>query len=161
MALVPLGLLGLHKSFVSETAAQHWQAGAAAPENAPSEAHVAVAVKIPNLFDTAVVFLVDDLSLFFIGMTVLIISLLFVSMDILFTANGLVFGCLVLLVEYSLLGVFVSHDFLSFFFFFEATLIPMFLIIILNSSGFNKAKAAYWLAMFTMGSSIFFILPVI
>jgi len=63
-------------------------------------------------------------------------------------------------IEYALLGVFASHDFLSFFFFFELTLLPMFVLIFSYGTGVNKLKAAYWLVVFTLLSSVFLILAI-
>lgn len=118
-------------------------------------------VKVLNVLDTSLVFFLDDLSSLFIVMTVLVISIICLSLDSVFSSNGVGLGLLLLVLEYTLVGVFLAHDFVSFFFFFEATLIPMFLLIILNGGGENRTKAAYWLAMFTLLSSIFFILPVL
>lgn len=96
-----------------------------------------------NVLDTSLVFFLDDLSSLFIVMTVLVISIICLSLDSVFSSNGVGLGLLLLVLEYTLVGVFLAHDFVSFFFFFEATLIPMFLLIILNGGGENRTKAAY------------------
>lgn len=67
---------------------------------------------------------------------------------------------LLLWIEYGLLGVFVAYDLISFFIFFEVTLIPMFLLILFFGSGSNTKKAAFWFLIFTLISSIFLIMPI-
>lgn len=67
---------------------------------------------------------------------------------------------LLVMIEYALLGVFSAHDFLSFFCFFELTLLPMFVLIFSYGTGTNKLKAAYWLVVFTLLSSVLLILPI-
>lgn len=118
-----------------------------------------------NYFDSLHVtftFLLDELAIFFVFMTVIVVGFMTLTVNTMFQKKSWLLLCLLTVLEYALIGVFLSHDFLSFFFFFfEATLLPMFCIILFFGSGQNTTKAAYWLAMFTLLSSIFYILPVL
>lgn len=107
-----------------------------------------------------VVFLIDEMSLLFSILTVIIVSLI-ISLCWFYQPTKKRLLCLLLvLIEYSLLGVFSSHDFLSFFFFFELTLLPMFILIFSYGTGLNRLKAAYWLIIFTLISSVLLILAI-
>jgi len=120
-----------------------------------------VNINVLSSISVSCTFLVDELSVMFTLMSVLVVSFMFLTIEFLFSNKGVLLLTLLLLLEFAIIGVFLAHDFLSFFFFFEATLLPMFCIILFNGSGQNTTKAAYWLAMFTLLSSIFFIVPVL
>lgn len=98
----------------------------------------------------------DGLSALFILMTVLVVVLLHFSARPLHNRHqARMWSLALVLVEYSLVGVFIAHDLYSFFFFFELTLIPMFSIILLFGVGTNTRRASYWLLFFTLASSVF------
>lgn len=100
-------------------------------------------------------FQITSLSAMFMIMTVFVIVLLHFTVRLLHNASlaNLWFIALVL-IEYSLIGVFMSNDLYSFFFFFELSLVPMFTVILLFGTGTNTKRAAYWLLFFTLISSV-------
>jgi NADH-quinone oxidoreductase subunit M len=67
---------------------------------------------------------------------------------------------LFLLLEALVLGVFVSLDFLLFYFFFEASLIPMFLIIGVWGAE-NRVYAAFKFFLYTLFGSVFLLLAIL
>jgi NADH:ubiquinone oxidoreductase subunit 4 (subunit M) len=87
---------------------------------------------------------IDGISLFFIILTTLLITLcLLVSWDsIVFNIKEYLISFL--LIEFFLIGVFCVLDLLLFYIFFESVLIPMFLIIGIWGSRERKIRAAYF-----------------
>jgi NADH:ubiquinone oxidoreductase subunit 4 (subunit M) len=63
--------------------------------------------------------------------------------------------------ETFLFGVFTSLDILLFYLFFEAVLIPMFLIIGIYGSRERRIRASYLLFLYTLFSSIFMFLAIL
>jgi NADH:ubiquinone oxidoreductase subunit 4 (subunit M) len=63
--------------------------------------------------------------------------------------------------ESFLFGVFTSLDILLFYLFFEAVLIPMFLIIGIYGSRERRIRASYLLFLYTLFSSIFMFLAIL
>jgi len=58
-------------------------------------------------------------------------------------------------IQWGLLCAFSASDLLSFFIFFEATLIPIFMIILQGGSRERKTRAGYLIAIYTLFGSIF------
>jgi NADH-quinone oxidoreductase subunit M len=65
-----------------------------------------------------------------------------------------------LLIETCIIGSFVSLDLFAFYFFFEASLVPMFFIIGIFG-GENKVYAAYKFFLYTLAGSVFFLVAII
>jgi len=65
------------------------------------------------------------------------------------------------LLESILFGVFCSVDILIFYLFFEAVLIPMFIILGIFGSRERRVRAAYLLFLYTLFSSIFMFLAIL
>ncbi len=104
-------------------------------------------------------FMVDGVSLLFI------LLVLFVFPICLFTLNyyslllnRFFFFLLLVVLELFLICVFLFSNLLAFYIFFEATLIPMFLLIGYFGSRFRKIKAAYYLFFYTFIGSVFMLL---
>jgi len=57
--------------------------------------------------------------------------------------------------QWSIISAFMSFDLLSFFIFFETTLIPIFLIILLLGSRERRIRASYMISIYTLFGSIF------
>lgn len=106
-------------------------------------------------------FLIDDLSIIFALMSVLISAFIFSLLTITDVLKKTYISICLLALEYSLLLVFFAHDLISFFIAFELTLIPMFLLIIFFGTGSNTKKASFWFLIFTLISSVFLIIPII
>lgn len=159
LPLILLSLLILDQWTAVDAKANIWVVDLFVKQLSTLSVTLAYSFSVSNTFDFTLTFLIDDLAIFFIIMSVLIVSLMIVAIDFLIVNKGALLLFLLVWLEYAIIGVFLSHDFLSFFFFFEATLLPMFCIILFNGSGQNTTKAAYWLAVFTLLSSIFFIIP--
>jgi NADH:ubiquinone oxidoreductase subunit 4 (subunit M) len=65
------------------------------------------------------------------------------------------------LLESILFGVFCSVDILVFYLFFEAVLIPMFIILGIFGSRERRVRASYLLFLYTLFSSIFMFLAIL
>lgn len=75
------------------------------------------------------------------------------------------FKPLLLLNLVSLIGIFLNcafycYDLLAFYFFFESTLIPMFLIIGIWGSRVEKVKASYYFFLYTLSGSLFLLIAI-
>jgi NADH-quinone oxidoreductase subunit M len=102
---------------------------------------------------------IDGISLFFILLTTIVFPFCFLS--IYKKATNLKFYCCCLLVlESFLLFAFSVSDLFFFYIFFEAVLIPMFLIIGIWGSGYERIKAAYYFFFFTLVGSLFFLVAI-
>lgn len=101
----------------------------------------------------------DGISLlfFFLSSLLIFLCILFIWNDILFKKYVLN----LLLIELFLLLVFSVLDLLLFYIFFEAILIPMFLLIGLFGSRERKTRAAYLLFFYTLIGSLFMLLGII
>jgi NADH:ubiquinone oxidoreductase subunit 4 (subunit M) len=66
-----------------------------------------------------------------------------------------------LIMESFLFGIFASLDILLFYLFFEAVLIPMFIIIGVYGSRERRVRASYLLFLYTLVSSIFMFLAIL
>jgi len=65
---------------------------------------------------------------------------------------------LLFVLYFLLLNVFTCQNLFGFFFFFESTVIPMYFIVMIGGSRFQKTKASYMLVFFTvLGSLLMFI----
>ena len=74
--------------------------------------------------------------------------------------NIATFNILILLLAILLLINYLCIDLLSFYIFFEATLMPLFVLIGIFGAN-NKEKAAYYILIFTFTSSLFMLLSII
>jgi NADH-quinone oxidoreductase subunit M len=105
-----------------------------------------------GILNTNLAFGLDGISIFFFFLTALLIFLC-----ILFIWNERLFGEYVIslfLIELLLLLVFSVLDVLLFYIFFEAILIPMFLIVGLWGSRARKIRAVYLLFFYTLVGSL-------
>jgi proton-translocating NADH-quinone oxidoreductase chain M len=97
---------------------------------------------------------VDGISLFFLLLTTLVFPFCFLSLYK--KVKSLKFYCFCLLfLESFLLFAFGVSDLLFFFFFFESVLLPMFFIIGIWGSGYQRIRAAYYFFFFTLAGSVF------
>ena len=110
-----------------------------------------------NLFNFSWFFEIDGISLFFILLTTFITPIcLLVSWEI--VAYLRFFIICFFLIEFFLLVAFTTTNLLIFFIAFESILIPMFLIIGIWGTRFERVKAAYLFFLYTLVGSIFFLL---
>jgi NADH:ubiquinone oxidoreductase subunit 4 (subunit M) len=98
---------------------------------------------------------IDGISLLFILLTTLVFPFCFLSIykkvvDLKF------YCCSLLVLESFLLFTFSVSDLFFFYVFFEAVLIPMFLIIGIWGSGYERIKAAYYFFFFYVGRVFIF-----
>jgi NADH:ubiquinone oxidoreductase subunit 4 (subunit M) len=99
---------------------------------------------------------VDSVSLFFIVLTTFIIPTCLLANWTLSHVEGAAYFILCLfLIEFFLILAFTALDLLTFFFFFESVLIPMFFIIGIWGSRGNKIKASYYFVIYTLFGSLF------
>lgn len=97
---------------------------------------------------------VDSLSIWFVVLNHLIIYL---CMLYTFSTKHKQFGyiyCLLLL-QWGIGGAFMVFDILGFFIFFELTLIPIYLIILIYGSRERRIRASYLISLYTLFGSIF------
>ena len=106
-------------------------------------------------------FCIDPISLCFV-----LLSVLLTPICILASWNSIKFLlkefllCL-LTIELLLVGVFTSFNIIIFYIFFEAILIPMFLIIGIWGNRQQKVKAAYYFFFYTFLGSIFMLTAIL
>jgi proton-translocating NADH-quinone oxidoreductase chain M len=102
---------------------------------------------------------IDQLSVFFLLLTTFLFPLIILASwnSIKFKLNF--FYTNLLLLEFFLINVFISFDLLFFYFWFESTLIPMFLIIVIWGNQSRKINAGLYLLVYTLlFTALFFFL---
>lgn len=105
---------------------------------------------------------IDNLSILFICLVSFIIpSCILYTKDYLLDSNYNFYLICIFLIQYFLLNAFLTFDIFFFFVYFEAAVIPMFLLIVFLGSRSRKIKASYYLVLYATISSIFFILALI
>lgn len=104
---------------------------------------------------------IDGISLFFILLTNLLIFLCILISWNSIKYNLKLYFSLFFFLNFLLIGVFCVLDLLLFYIFFEAILIPMFLIIGVFGSRERKIWANYMLVFYTICGSLFMLLGII
>nr|YP_009154080.1 NADH dehydrogenase subunit 4 [Turbinaria ornata]AJF48267.1 NADH dehydrogenase subunit 4 [Turbinaria ornata] len=104
---------------------------------------------------------VDGISLFFILLTTLIFPLCLLASWTFEKGDLKIYLISFLSMELVLLLVFTSLDLLFFYIFFEAVLIPMFLVIGIYGSRQRKIRAAYMFFLYTLLGSLFMLIGVV
>lgn len=104
---------------------------------------------------------VDGISLFFIILTTLIFPLCLLASWSFDKGNLKTYLISFLSMELVLILVFTNLDLLFFYIFFEAVLIPMFLVIGIYGSRQRKIRAAYMFFLYTLFGSLFMLIGVI
>ena len=102
----------------------------------------------------------DGLSIFFILLTTVIMSISLLSNWNSITKNIRLFVIIILLLETLLLAVFLVLDTLLYYIYFESILIPLFILIGLFGSN-NKIIASYYLFLYTLWGSLFLLLSIL
>lgn len=112
-----------------------------------------------RLLNISFSFGLDGISIFFFFLTSLLIFLciLYIWEDENFKFNALI----LLLVEFLLLVIFSTLDLMLFYVFFEAILIPMFILIGWFGSRERKIHAAFMFFFYTLCSSLLFLLGIL
>ena len=103
---------------------------------------------------------VDGLSITMIFLTAFLTPICFVISYKAITNRVKEFVIAFLLIEALVIGAFSSLDLLFFYIFFEATLIPMFLVIGIWG-GENRIYASYKFFIYTLAGSVFFLIGII
>ena len=104
---------------------------------------------------------VDGISLFFVLLTALIFPLCLLASWTFNKGDLKTYLISFLSMELVLLLVFTSLDFLFFNIFFEAVLIPMFLVIGIYGSRQRKIRAAFMFFLYTLLGSLFMLVGVV
>nr|YP_009049447.1 NADH dehydrogenase subunit 4 [Sargassum muticum]YP_010381324.1 NADH dehydrogenase subunit 4 [Sargassum kjellmanianum]UVW81858.1 NADH dehydrogenase subunit 4 [Sargassum siliquastrum]AIE46242.1 NADH dehydrogenase subunit 4 [Sargassum muticum]UDH59709.1 NADH dehydrogenase subunit 4 [Sargassum kjellmanianum]UQV81242.1 NADH dehydrogenase subunit 4 [Sargassum muticum] len=104
---------------------------------------------------------IDGISLFFLLLTTLIFPLCLLASWTFEKGNLKIYLISFLSMELVLLLVFTSLDLLFFYIFFEAVLIPMFLVIGIYGSRQRKIRAAYMFFLYTLLGSLFMLIGVV
>ncbi len=107
-----------------------------------------------------IIFSIDGISLFFIGLSIILIPIcLLVSWESIekFNKEFILFLFFILII---LIGVFTTLDILIFYILFEATLIPMFLLIGIWGSREEKVKAAFYFFFYTLVGSLLMLISI-
>lgn len=108
-----------------------------------------------------IVFGLDAYSYFLVLLTVFIFPLCFFVVPTSITRHQRSFLLLLIFLEFLIVFVFLSLDFLCFYLLFEMSLIPMYLMIGFWGTHFRKAKAAYYLFLYTFFGSLFMLIAII
>lgn len=103
---------------------------------------------------------IDGISLFFILLTTLLIPICILSSWESVKYMTKEFLVALLLLESILIMVFLVLDLISFYIFFESSLIPMILIIAVWGSRKEKIQATYYLFLYTLIGSVFMLLGI-
>ncbi len=103
---------------------------------------------------------IDGISVYFVALTSLLIPICILASWNSITKQVKDYMILFLLLETLVIGVFVSLDFVLFYFFFEASLIPMFLIIGVWGAE-NRVYAALKFFLYTLFGSVFLLLAML
>jgi len=102
---------------------------------------------------------VDGISLLFIFLSCLLIFISFIFVWPIYKIEN--YDGILLMLLICLVASFLTLDLLFFYIFFEAILIPMFLLIGLFGSRERKIRAAYLLMFYTLFGSLFFLLGIL
>lgn len=102
----------------------------------------------------------DGLSIYFVLLTTLIISVSLLSNWTSISENVRSYVIIILLLETLLLAVFLVLDILLFYIFFESILPPLFILIGLFGSS-NKVRASFYLFLYTLLGSLFLLLSIL
>ena len=103
---------------------------------------------------------IDGLSLFFIGLSILLVPICIIMSWNAVTFFRKEFLLCLFLILVLLIGVFSVLDILVFYILFEAILIPMFLIIGIWGSREEKVKAAFYFFFYTLIGSLLMLLSI-
>jgi len=102
---------------------------------------------------------VDGISLLFILLSCLLIFVSFVFVWPIYKVEN--YDGILIMLLLCLIAAFLTLDLLFFYVFFEAILIPMFLLIGLFGSRERKIRAAYLLMFYTLFGSLFFLMGIL
>ena len=104
----------------------------------------------------------DNLSiLFFFLISFIIPTCILYTKDYMTDYNYNCYLICIFLIQYFLFNCFFTFDIFFFFVYFEASVIPMFLIIVFWGSRSRKIKASFYLLLYATISSFFFLLAMI
>jgi NADH-ubiquinone oxidoreductase chain 4 len=95
------------------------------------------------------------LSIYFVLLTTIIMPIALISNWKSIKENTVIFLIIILLLETSLLLVFLTLDILLFYIFFESILAPLFILIGLFGSN-EKVRASFYLFLYTLLGSLFY-----
>lgn len=107
-----------------------------------------------------ITFSCDGLSLFFIGLSIILLPICILISRIAIDYLKKEFLISLFFILIFLMGVFTIMDLLGFYILFEAILIPMFLIIGIWGSREEKVKAAYYFFFYTLIGSLLMLLSI-
>ena len=103
---------------------------------------------------------VDGISLFFIVLTNLFIYLCILSLN-LQTVKLVEMLIYLFFIQWSVICSFLFLDVLGFFIFFEITLIPIYLLVLIWGSRASRIRASYLISLYTLLGSIFILFNII
>jgi NADH-ubiquinone oxidoreductase chain 4 len=103
---------------------------------------------------------IDGLSIYFVQLTTIIMPIALISNWKSIKENTVIFLIIILLLETSLLLVFLVLDILLFYIFFESILAPLFILIGLFGSK-NRVRASFYIFLYTLLGSLFMLLSII
>src|SRR5438552_16413605 len=103
---------------------------------------------------------IDGLSIYFVLLTTIIMPISIISNWKSIKENTIIFLIIMLLLETSLLMVFLVLDILLFYIFFESILAPLFVLIGLFGSS-NRVRASFYLFLYTLLGSLFLLLSIL
>lgn len=113
-----------------------------------------------NLNWGKIIFSVDGLSLFFIGLSILLIPICIIMSRKAINHLKKEFLISLFIILILLIGVFTTMDIVIFYILFEGILIPMFLIIGIWGSREEKIKAAFYFFFYTLIGSLLMLISI-
>jgi NADH:ubiquinone oxidoreductase subunit 4 (subunit M) len=103
---------------------------------------------------------IDGINLILILLVLIILPIVNIIRDF-YNNEDLRFKYLIMILGIILILFFLSNNILLFYIMFELILIPMFLLILIYGSRYNKIEACYKLFIYTLIGSLFFLLSII
>lgn len=104
---------------------------------------------------------VDALSIYYVILTAILIPICFLASWENVQTHLKAYWTALLIVETLLLTVFTVLDLLLFYIFFEAALVPLFLIVGIWGSSSTRVRAALLLFLYTLAGSLFMLLSIL
>nr|YP_010889985.1 NADH dehydrogenase subunit 4 [Rhizophysa eysenhardtii]WJJ69946.1 NADH dehydrogenase subunit 4 [Rhizophysa eysenhardtii] len=113
-----------------------------------------------NILWGKIPFSLDGLSIFLIGLSIILVPIcLLISWEVIEKFNKEFILC-IFIILFVLIGVFSTLDILLFYILFEATLVPMFLLIGVWGSREEKVKAAFYFFFYTLVGSLLMLISI-
>ena len=118
-------------------------------------------ITLSNYLEISLIIGLDQCNIMFLLLTTVLFPIIILASWSTIKYDFKFFYALIILSEFFLINVFLSFDLLFFYIWFEATIIPIFIIVINWGSRSNRTRAAMYLVLYTIFLSIPFLYSII